>query len=819
MSDQIEMNNKLSQLLYENQHQKELLQVQQEELCKTKEELQVQSKAFRQLEETLQLQKEEIVVINEDLEERTLALEKEKETIRIINKELRIVQDEFEKKTKDLEQASKYKSEFLANMSHELRTPLNSILVLSQLMSDNTSKNLSDKQVEYSKTIHSSGSELLSLINEILDLSKVEAGKIDVVVERFSLSFFAEQIKRIIKPLTRKKGLDFSIIIEKSLPEYIYNDSQRVQQIIRNLLANSVKFTEQGFVKFKISRPNAEFQGRNGLKPEETIAFEVSDSGIGIPKEKFKSIFDAFQQAEGTTNRKYGGTGLGLTISKSFADILGGEIVVSSEQERGSSFILYLPEKLDPATREKVSEVNERCEELFNGDNPFNLKHRKGAFEDVSAPAAPIGALQNEPKSNVFSLNEPLTDGFPLLPEGLTDDRNTIKPGDKFILVIEDDPAFLKIMYDLSTTRGFKCLLAPDGETGLYFADMFNPGAIILDIGLPGIDGFEVMERLKVNPQTRHIPVHFISSNDQSQDAMRMGAIGYMVKPVSLDMLNQAFTKIEETISKSVKRLLVVDDEEITRKSIVGLVEGKDVLIVAVESGEEAVKRLKTEEFDCIVLDLGLKEMSGFDVLEMIRSDKRLSKIPIIVYTGKDLTRIEELMLKKLSDSIIIKGARSPKRLLAETTLFLHRIEANMPKAKRELLNASGDHDIIFKEKKILVVDDDMRNVFAISAILENKGLTIIAAKNGKEGLAKLFKNPEVDLVLMDIMMPEMDGYHAMQEIRKDKRFTRLPIIALTAKAMKDDRQKCMDAGANDYLTKPFDQDKLISMLRVWLYR
>jgi len=813
-------NSKLNKLLYETQDQKELLQVQQEELRQTNEELEEQTKALRLSEETLQHQKEELSVINEELEERTRAIEKEKETIKVINEELRNVQVELEKKAKDLESASKYKSEFLANMSHELRTPLNSILVLSQLMSDNVNGNLSEKQVEFAKTIHSSGSDLLSLINEILDLSKVEAGKIEVNVERFSLSVFADQISRIIQPLTRKRGLNFSIDIEETLPEYIYNDSQRVQQILRNLLSNSVKFTEQGFVKLRIYRPDGEFQSRKNQKPEDTVAFEVSDSGIGIPKEKFQLIFDAFQQAEGTTNRKYGGTGLGLTISKSFADILGGEIFVKSEEERGSTFTLYLPEKLDLKKIAQETEANEVNQELLIGANTFNMMQHKSAAEEVPAPEGPgeESKAKTKPKKSVSS-NEPLSDGFPPLPEGLFDDRLTIKAGDKFILVIEDDPVFLKIMYDLSTERGFKCLLAADGETGLYFADMFNPSAIILDIGLPGIDGFEVMERLKVNSQTRHIPVHFLSAIDKNQEAMRMGAIGYLTKPVSLELLNEAFTKIEETISKSVKRLLVVDDEEIMRKSIVGLVDGKDVQTIAVESGEEAIKKLKSEDFDCVVLDLGLKDMSGFDVLEMIRSDKRLSKIPIIVYTGKELNRTEELMLKKLSDSIIIKGARSPERLLAETTLFLHRVEANLPKEKQILLNISGDKDAVFVDKKILVVDDDMRNVFAISAVLEDKGLTIIAAKNGREGIEKLLKSPEVDLVLMDIMMPEMDGYEAMREIRKDKRFIRLPIIALTAKAMKDDRQKCIDAGANDYLTKPFDPGKLISMLRVWLYR
>jgi CheY-like chemotaxis protein/signal transduction histidine kinase/HAMP domain-containing protein len=803
-------NDKMSNLLEQTQNQKELLQVQQEELRQTNEELEEQTRALRMSEETLQHQKEELSVINEELEERSRALEREKETIKVINVELQRAQIEIEKKAKDLEQASKYKSEFLANMSHELRTPLNSILVLSQLLSDNAKGTLNEKQVEFAKTIHSSGSDLLSLINEILDLSKVEAGKIDIIVERFSLSVFAEQLNRIISPITKRKGLEFVIQIDESLPEYIYNDSQRVQQILRNLLSNSAKFTENGFVKLKIYRPSQNEKGLKDLNYAETIAFEVSDSGIGISKEKFQLIFDAFQQAEGTTNRKYGGTGLGLTISKSFADLLGGEIFVSSEENKGSVFTLFLPEK---GKAPKTSSLSEIKKDILIGDNAYHLV--KPVLQEV-IPAT-MTEKKNEPK--ITSSNEPLVDGFPPLLDGLVDDRNSIKAGDRFILVIEDDPNFLKIMYELATERKFKCLLAADGETGLYFADMFNPSAIILDVGLPGIDGFEVMERLKANPQTRHIPVHFISAIDKNLDAMRMGAIGYLTKPVSLDMLNEAFGKIEETISKSVKRLLVVDDEEIMRKSIVGLVDGKDVQTVAVATGEEAIKILKEQEFDCVVLDLGLKDMTGFEVLESIRNEKKLSKLPIIVYTGKELNRTEELMLKKLSDSIIIKGARSPERLLAETTLFLHRVEANLPKEKQDILNVSGDKDAVFRDKKILVVDDDMRNVFAISAVLEDKGLQIIAAKNGREGIEKLIKNPDVHLVLMDIMMPEMDGYEAMQEIRKDPKNSRLPIIALTAKAMKDDRQKCIDAGANDYLTKPFDPEKLISMLRVWLYR
>jgi len=536
-----------------------------------------------------------------------------------------------------------------------------------------------------------------------------------------------------------------------------------------------------------------------------------------LDSKKEKSIFDAFQQAEGTTNRKYGGTGLGLTISKSFADILGGEIFVTSEEGKGSSFILYLPEKLDLKKIVKENETVATGNDLLVGDNTFNLLSHKGVSESEvkTAESSEEGKKKEKHKKSVSS-NEPLTDGFPPLPEGLFDDRNTIKAGDKFILVIEDDSTFLKIMYDLSTQRGFKCLLASDGETGLYFADMFNPSAIILDIGLPGIDGFEVMERLKVNSQTRHIPVHFVSAIDKNQEAMRMGAIGYLTKPVSLDMLNEDFTKIEETISKSVKRLLVVDDEEIMRKSIVGLVDGKDVQTVAVETGEEAIKKMQEEDFDCVVLDLGLKDMSGFEVLEMIRADKRLSKIPIIVYTGKDLNRTEELMLKKLSDSIIIKGARSPERLLAETTLFLHRVEANLPKEKQILLNISGDKDAVFLDKKILVVDDEIDMRKAVVEMLRGKGHDVIYAEDGVKALESIKKNLP-DVVVCDIEMPYLKGYDVLTVMRVNPKLSKIPIIFLTGKTDIEYLVRSMQLNVNDFLTKPFTEEELLGAVDVQL--
>lgn len=778
---------KLQQLFMETQEQKEKLQVQQEELRQTNEELEEQTRALRISEETLQAQKEELSVVNEELEERTKALEKEKNNIKIKNTELEQAQIEIEKKAHDLEQASKYKSEFLANMSHELRTPLNSILVLSQLLADNSKKNLDEKQIEFSKTINSSGSDLLSLINEILDLSKVEAGKMEINVEKMYLSELVNQLEKTFKPLATSKGLDLSCHIENDIPKFIYSDFVRVFQIIKNLFSNSIKFTSRGSVKLDIFRPKKDIGFiKENLTPENSISFKVTDTGIGIPKEKLQFIFEAFQQADGTTNRKYGGTGLGLSISKNLADLLGGGITVESIENKGTIFTLTLPEKFTPIKKENPVATEKE-------------KKTESVFEEIT--------LSKEKKTEHIT------------PEAqIKDDKSNIRKGDKVLLLIEDDLNFAKVLYDVATEKEFKCLIAPDGELGLHYANIYKPSAIILDIGLPGIDGWEVMETLKSNTDTRHIPVHFISASDRNIKALKMGAIGYLTKPVSLEKLNMAFEKIQKYIGKAVKKLLVVDDEAIIRKSIIELIGSEDVKTTAVENGSEAFELLKKEKFDCVILDLGLKDMSGFDLLEQIRKEEQLAEIPIIVYTGQDLSREEEDQLQKYADSIIIKGARSPERLLAEASLFLHRVEANLPAKKRQVIQAVHDKDAVFKDKKILIVDDDMRNVFALSSVLEAKGILVIVGKNGREGLEKLEQNPDTDLVLMDIMMPEMDGYEAMHAIRKDNKYFKLPIIALTAKAMKDDREKCIAAGANDYMTKPFDAERLLSLLRVWLY-
>jgi len=779
----------LQQLYMQTQEQKERLQVQQEELRQTNEELEEQTKALKISEETLQSQKEELSVINEELEERTKALEKEKDNIKIKNAELELARAEIEKKAKAVEQASRYKSEFLANMSHELRTPLNSILVLSQLLAENSKKNLTDKQIEFANTINSSGSDLLALINEVLDLSKVEAGKLELNVESVPFEQFKLQIENTFKPVILKKGLELIIDISDNLPESIYTDQQRVFQIIKNLISNSLKFTEKGRIKFAIARTSPDIKlTRENLKPEDTVTFTVTDTGIGIASDKLKLIFEAFQQADGTTSRKYGGTGLGLSISKNLADILGGEIQVESKEGEGTTFNLILPEKFTPPPKEHPEpEVKKSEKHIASADN---------------------NQLEPTQKENPVASEVPVAD-----------DRAEIRKGDKVLLIIEDDTNFSKILCNMAREKDFKCLLAFDGETGLHYASIYKPNAIILDIGLPGIDGWEVMETLKANSETRHIPVHFISASDRNMKAMKMGAIGYLTKPVSLDKLNKAFQKIENIISKSVKKLLVIDDEAIIRKSIVELIGSGDVNTTAVESGADALAILKKENFDCIILDLGLKDMSGFDLLEQIRKEDSLADIPIIVYTGQELSREQDEILQRHADSIIIKGVRSPERLLAETTLFLHRVEADLPEKKRKMLQMVHDKDAVFKDKKILIVDDDMRNVFAISSVLETKGIEVIVGKNGKDGIKKLEANPDVDLILMDIMMPEMDGYEAMRFIRKDVKNYKLPIIALTAKAMKDDREKCIAAGANDYMTKPFETNKLISLLRVWLYR
>jgi len=729
--------------------------------------------------EATQKQAEELQAQQDKLRKTNLGLEEARELV--------------EEKARDLEQASKYKSEFLTNMSHELRTPLNSILILAKLLSENKRGGLKEKEIEFAQTIHGAGSDLLKLINEALDLSKVEAGKMEINFEDVGIAVICDTMRRNFMPLAEERGLTFTIERQNGLPSHFRSDLQKVEQIVKNMLANAFKFTEKGGITLNIFRPDSAIDlSHSGLANQKVMAIAVSDTGIGIPEDKQKLIFEAFQQADGTTSRKYGGTGLGLSISKEMARILGGEVRLKSTAGKGSVFTLYLPE----TPPEGKTDVDSR---------------------ESPAPAPATGAAATTPTVVIKKARS----GRQTEMESVRDDRKNITSDDKLVLIIEDDPRFAKILLDLAREKGFKGLVAGSGETGLHFADYYKPNAVILDIGLPGMDGWSIMERLKGNASTRHIPVHFISAADKSRDAMKMGAIGYLTKPVTIEELETVFKRMEGLIAKRVGHLLVVEDDDTSRKSIVELLQDndKDVQIKAVGTGSEAHELLKTEIYDCMVLDLGLGDISGFDLLKRIRSDKSIDKIPVIIYTGKELTKEDEAALRKQADSIVIKGAGSQERLLEETTLFLHQVETDIPEQKQKMIRTVPDEESVFKDKKVLIVDDDMRNVFAVSSILEERGMEVRVGKTGKEGLECLNAHPDIDLVLMDIMMPEMDGYEAMGEIRKQERFREIPIIALTAKAMTGERNKCLEAGASDYLSKPFDIEKMLSLMQVWLYQ
>jgi tubulin-specific chaperone A len=766
-----------------------ILQTQQEELRATNEELEEQTKALRESQDILQTQQEELRATNEELVEQAESREKQKQEILKKNQEIEKAQKIIQQKAEDLELSSKYKSEFLANMSHELRTPLNSVLLLSRLLSENKGENLSAKQVEFAETIYSSGNDLMNLINDVLDLSKVESGRFDINVSKVNLKIFTDKISRDFQKIAEEKGINFSVNLMENVPQTIRTDSQRLEQIVKNLLSNAIKFTDQGSVSLDIQRPNPEtILSQSQLSIEQAVAFSVSDTGIGVKKENQRVIFEAFRQEDGTTSRKYGGTGLGLSISRELAKCLKGEIGLESEQGRGSIFTLYLPESV-ASTCEDVPEV-------------------QGTSLPPSLPAvAPV-------KKGAGS-HSALSDEF----DRIRDDRKDIAAGDRCLLVIEDDSRFASILSDLARERDFKVLLAHDGETGLHFADLYKPIAIIMDIGLPGIDGWDVLTRLKEAPVTRHIPVHLISASDPSRNAMKMGAIGYLTKPVSLENLNLAFGKIEQTIDRKVKKLLLAEGNEKQRDAIIQLLEGHDIQITAASTGAVAFEHLQMDSYQCMIMELKLPDMSGTELMDKIRTDEKLAEMPIIIHTDKILSNEEKAMLDKNSGKIILKDTHSLEKLLDETTLFLHRVETDLPDESKNLLKLMHDKESTLAGKSVLLVDDDMRNVFALTHILEEKGLKIIIAKNGREALARLSESVTVDLVLMDIMMPVMDGYEAIQEIRKQGKFQKLPIIALTAKAMRGDRAKCIEAGASDYLAKPVDSGKLFSMLRVWLYK
>ena len=745
--------NKINELLQETQVQSEKLQSQQEELKQMNEELEEQT-------QNLKSQQEELQITNEELEEQTQSLEEK-------NKEVEASRNDIEQKTKQLEISSRYKSEFLANMSHELRTPLNSLLILSKDLSENRKNNLDKIQIESAEIIYKSGTDLLTLINEVLDLSKIEAGKMSINIESVSLKYFADDIVRIFKHHAEQKGLELTCKLDATLPETIRTDLQRLNQIVKNLLSNAIKFTEKGSVNITIDRDT-----------ETTLNISVRDTGIGIQEDKQMAVFEAFQQAEGGTSRKYGGTGLGLSISRELAKLLGAEIKLISKINEGSTFSLIIP--LEIINPQEVSE-------------PYN---KTGA--DFNIPGS-----EHDPKY----LNHP----------GIADDRDKITTGDAILLIIEDDLQFASILVEQANKKGFKCLMAASGEDGLNLAARYKPHAIILDMGLPGINGQQVLTELKANPSVRHIPVHIISANDPSTEAIKAGAIECLVKPIGKKELEEAFNRIENFVSRKIKNVLLIEDNENSRKALRILIGKEDIRCFEAETGKMALEIYQQNHIDCVVLDLGLPDMSGFDLINKMENINGKDRAPVIVYTGKELTKEENTELQKHSKTIIIKGIKSEERLLDETALFLHRTITSLPKSKQLNINNLYNKEDIFNDKKILLVDDDSRNVFALSKILIERGMEIIKAENGKYALETLDNHPDIDLVLMDIMMPEMDGYEAMRQIRSQKKYQGLPVIALTAKAMNNDKQKCIDAGANDYIAKPIDVERLLSLMRVWM--
>ena len=594
-------------------------------------------------------------------------------------------------------------------------------------------------------------------------------------IENVRLSDISNSITANFKPVAAKKGLKLTSTIDNSLPETIPTDRQRSEQILRNLVSNAIKFAEKGTVTIKFDRPSADVNlSRSGLDPQNAIAISVTDTGIGIPKARQMDIFEAFQQVDAGVSRQFGGTGLGLSISRELVRLLGGEIQLKSAEGEGSTFTVFMP----------VEEVG-----LETGDLELERKEK---------PKIRI------PQSEILNID---------------DDRDDIKPGERKILVIEDDLNFAGILYKFCYEKGFKCIHAGDGETGLKFAEKYAPDAIILDIRLPGIEGWGVLEALKTNTRTRHIPVHMISVEAESIDAFKKGAIGYLTKPVNQKQLEQAFDTIENMSERDIKNLLIVEDDKVMRQNIIKLIGNGDVKIKAVEDGGNALRELKSTVYDCMILDLNLPDMSGFEVLNKIGGTENISIPPVIIYTGKELTREEEYQLQQYASSIIIKGVRSQERLLDETALFLHRVVGNLPAKKRKMISSLHDKDKLFSGKKILIADDDMRNVFAISKILKEKGMDVHKAADGQKALDILEKDPHMDMVLMDIMMPVMDGYETIRRIRSKKHFWNLPILAITAKAMKEDRAKCISAGASDYLPKPVEIDRLLSLMRVWLYK
>ena len=811
----------LKELLEETQRQSEELQTQQEELRVSNEELEEQGRALRESQARLEQQQSDLMQSNAQLEEHTQRLERQK-------RELVKAQKTLEINAQELGRANRYKSEFLANMSHELRTPLNSALILAQMLADPKSEQLPSAEIRrYAKTIHSANSDLLTLINDILDLSKIEAGHVDLDAETVSLSGVLEPLRQMFEPIAGSRSLGFHIEVAPGAPGTFVTDRAKLQQILKNLLANAFKFTEAGEVRLKVEAV-ADPSG------PARIAFAVTDTGIGIPEHQQEVIFEAFRQADGTTSRKYGGTGLGLSISRELARVLGGSLRVQSAPGAGSTFTVEVAAHLEVAAPEHatspaVTSALAGGAEAQDGRGALlAAAPRSPASQSAASPAGSASgpahkaaeaasAAVGADGAKVLVPVERAGAGSPgVLPAGVRGDTGPRKR-ERLVLVIEDDDRFADILYEIAHELDFDCVLASTGADALRLARELQPSGILLDVGLPDQSGLSVLDLIKRDPATRHIPIHMISVADHMQTALELGAVGYALKPVAREELIEAFERVEQKLQMRAQRILVVEDDPALRESIGLLLKADDIEITAAGTVAEALEHLAARTFDCMVMDLMLPDASGYDLLEQMASGDKYAFPPVIVYTGRALTRDEEQRLRRYSRSIIIKGARSPERLVDEVTLFLHRVEASLPPDQQRLLSQARQREAVFEGRRILLVEDDVRNIFALSSVLEPLGAKIIVTRNGREALDFLARDADVDIILMDLMMPEMDGLTATREIRKQPALRDLPIIALTAKAMVDDRKNCLDAGANDYIAKPIDVAKLVSLCRVWM--
>ncbi|QIY90240.1 response regulator [Chryseobacterium gallinarum] len=767
---------KEQQLLEETQAQSEELQVQHSELENLNTELEAQTQKLQASEEELKVQQEELMQANAELEERSRLLEEKNHLIAERN-------NEIQKKVEELALSTKYKSEFLANMSHELRTPLNSILLLSRLMVENPDENLNEDQVESARVIQSSGTSLLTLIDEILDLAKIESGKMTLEYQDVVIEEIVKDLKSLFNPVFQEKALQFNIQIDQDVQKVIESDRLRIDQVLRNLLSNALKFTTQGSIGLHIRK--------HSEKPD-FIVFSVKDTGVGIAEDKQQIIFEAFQQADGSTKRKFGGTGLGLSISREIARLLGGELVLKSELNKGSEFSFIIPvhavaEVVQPETDQNLVEIiREDVEEIQH------------ILDEGETGSLPLNTLE--------------------IPEDVADDRDKIRDGDKIILIIEDDVNFAKALLKYAHLQNYKGIVVVRGDHALSAARKYRPHAILLDVQLPVKDGWEVMDELKSDPDTRAIPVHMMSVLHLKKESLMKGAVDFINKPVALDKMTDVFGKIEEALKKGPQKVLIVEENAKHASALSYFLSNFNISLSVEHNVEDSVKALTSDTIDCVILDIGSSKGDEYHVIESIKSYDGLENLPIIIFTENNLSREEELKIKQYADSIVVKTAHSYQRILDEVGLFLHLVEEKNNASENPTSKVLGSLTEVLSGKKVLITDDDVRNIFSLTKALEKYKVEVIVAMDGKHALEQIQQNPDVDVVLMDMMMPEMDGYETIKEIRKMPQFKRLPIIAITAKSMIGEREKCITAGASDYISKPVDIDQLLSLLRVWLY-